>query len=150
MDKLHKYAKNFINFYFPNLGVRVRQSKENSADYEKRILRLNLRDDEDFGFMRHLRESHCCELSCISSMIWTILHEVGHFVTIDEISDEDYETSLSIKAYLSVVDIENDTTLQDEYFNTPTEWKATEWAIEWVVKNFDDAYHASKELKRLA
>ena len=74
MDRLHRFAKSFIDFYFPDFDIRVRQSRENSADYEKNIIRLNLRDDEDFGFMRHLHEVHGFKLSdtLISPMMWTI------------------------------------------------------------------------------
>jgi hypothetical protein len=153
MDKLHRYAKNFINFYFPDFDLRVRQSRENSADYEKNIIRLNLRDSEDYGFMRHLHEVHGFKLSdtLISPMMWTILHEVGHFATIDEIPPQDYDEAISTKTLLTLYgeEIKTNPTLQDRYFNTATEWEATEWAIEWVKSHFMDAYHATRAMQRL-
>lgn len=153
MDRLHRFAKSFIDFYFPSFDLRVRQSRENSADYEKNIIRLNLRDTEDYGFMRHLHEVHGFKLSdtLISPMMWTILHEVGHFATIDEIPPQDYEEAISTKALLTVYgeEIKTNHFLQDMYFDTATEWEATEWAIKWVKSHFMDAYHATKTMQRL-
>lgn len=153
MDRLHRFAKSFIDFYFPTFDLRVRQSHENSAEYEKRIIRLNLRDAEDYGFMRHLHEVHGFKISdtLISPMMWTILHEVGHFATIDEIPPQDYDEAISTKVALTLYgeEIKTDPTLQDKYFNTITEWEATEWAIKWVKTHFDEAYHATKTMQRL-
>lgn len=153
MDRLHRFAKSFIDFYFPDFNLRVRQSRENSADYEKNIIRLNLRDTEDYGFMRHLHEVHGFKLSDtpISPMLWTILHEVGHFATIDEIPPQDYDEAISTKALLTLYgeEIKTNTALQDTYFNTITEWEATEWAIKWVKTHFDEASLASEAMQRL-
>lgn len=153
MDRLHRFAKSFIDFYFPDFDLRVRQSRENSADYEKNIIRLNLRDTEDYGFMRHLHEVHGFKLSdtLISPMMWTILHEIGHFATIYDIPPQDYDEAISTKMLLTLYgeEIKTDTTLQDKYFNTITEWEATEWAIKWVKSHFMEAYHATKTMQRM-
>lgn len=151
MDKLHRFAKKFIKTRcFANL--KVRQSKENSFEFNRNIIRLNLRDDDDLGFMRHLRECHRCKFRNISSMLWTILHEVGHYATQNNLTLEEEEESYEIKAICAVVPsriAEKSTKIQDLYFNTPIEWEATEWAIRWVFKNYCLARYYSKRLEAL-
>ena len=153
MDKLHKTAKDIITLITSDfdMNIRVRHSHENSADYERSIIRLNLRDDEDFGFMRNLREQHNCHLDCISPMMWTILHEIGHFMTIDEIPEADYEEALETKALLAIYGdkIKTNTILQDVYFSTETEWQATEWAISYTRKHYVMVLEFSKCLEAL-
>lgn len=156
MDKLHKLAKSIISYLFATYNdfdevVRVRQSHENSADYEHNIIRLNLRDDEDFGFMRHLRECHSCELNGVSPMLWTILHEVGHFMTANEIPPQDYDEAISTKVLLTLYGdkIKTDENLQNLYFNTATEWAATEWAVNYTENFYEEALVFSRELEAL-
>ena len=133
MDKLHSLAAAIVHII--NTELLVEQSDENSFEYADNLIRLNLRDENDFGFMRHLRTSHAYDNASISPMLWTILHEIGHSETIDDYSDEEYEESLNIKmglACCSAEDIQTNETLQDRYFDTAEEWYATEWAIDFV------------------
>ncbi len=134
LDKLHSFAATIVRAIDPELTVD--QSDENSYEYADMLVRLNLRDDEDFGFMRHLREVHLCVFADdYSPMLWTILHEVGHAQTEDDFGEDEYAEGLNTKMALACVppaELRKNVVLQDRYFDTVEEWLATEWAIDYV------------------
>lgn len=79
------------------------------------------------GFLRHLTEFHRCDFSNDYSLkVWTILHEIGHYHTF-EFSFEDAQ----MRAFLAFCD-GSSVNIQNAYFNLDTEWKATEWAIDFI------------------
>lgn len=150
MDNLHTYAAAIVRATAPDLFVE--QSDENSYEYAEDLVRLNLRDDEDYGFMRHLREVHGYDNAEISPMLWTILHEIGHAETCDDYSDREYEKGLKVKMNLACLPLEQvhtDPQLQDLYFNTAEEWYATEWAIDFVKKHLKKCKRWSEKLEAL-
>lgn len=64
--------------------------------------------------------------------ILSLLHEVGHHMTIDEIDDDVYKYCEDVKANLTDSDEDVMT-----YFNLPDEKIATEWAIDYINNNFE-------------
>ena len=150
MDKLHTLAASIVAALDDELFVE--QSDENSFEYAESLVRLSLRDDDDFGFMRHLREVHGYDNAEISPMLWTILHEVGHAETEEDYSDREYEKSLKVKMNLACLPLEQvhtDPELQDLYFNTIEEWLATEWAIDYVKSHARKCAKWSRQLEAL-
>ena len=84
----------------------------------------------DLGFMRHLREFHFFETpETYSTELWTILHELGHYFNPDE--EEDYDGKDEC-AFTSIEEAIKRPDLQNIYYNSPDEFAATEWAIEWI------------------
>lgn len=151
MDKLHEYAAAIVRAIDDELEVE--QADENSFEYAEDLIRLNLRDDEDCGFMRHLKEKHgYADADKYSPMLWTILHEVGHYETAEDYSDEEYEKGLNIKlglACCSPEELNSNEVLQNRYFDTAEEWYATEWAIEYIESHPRKAKKMSAELETL-
>lgn len=131
-----KIVRNFIKTICPEIRVRF---KRNSNYYESSncTIYIDLADKNDGGFMRHLRYNHGFTLAYkYSLLMWTILHELGHYFTEDEYEDSEEDTE--IRNLCSLIDREisdNDSELQDVYFNLKTEWVATEWAINFVKSN---------------
>ena len=150
MDKLHELAAAIVAELDEELFVV--QSDENSYEYAESTIRLNLRDDDDYGFMRHLREVHGYDNSAISPMLWTILHEVGHSETDEDYTEKEYIDGINTKACLACCSDEEMRTnevLQDRYFNTVEEWLATEWAIDYVKSHLRKCKKWSHELEAL-
>lgn len=88
---------------------------------------------DEYGFMRHLRAVHkYSESDKFSFFLWSILHEIGHYFTIDKADEDDeYDERLA----LAVIDTEKakkSIAIQNRYFNLESEWLATEWAIKFV------------------
>ena len=150
MDKLHTLAASIVAALDDELFVE--QADENSFEYAESLIRLNLRDENDGGFMRHLREVHGYDNEKISPMLWTILHEVGHNETEDEYTDKEYADGLQVKMRLACLPLEwvyADPDLQDAYFNTTEEWLATEWAIDYVKSHPRKCAKWSRQLEAL-
>lgn len=152
MDKLHEYAAAIVRSLYDD-ELFVEQSDENSFDYAENLIRLNLRDDEDFGFMRHLENVHGFKPARqFSEMVWTLLHEIGHYETQDDYDDEEYEQGLNIKLNLACLPpkgLRDDEKLQDKYFNIVEEWVATEWAIDFVKHHKKLCKKWSKDMESL-
>lgn len=117
-------------------------------DDEEEAINIDLHDlQNDKGFFRHLRTAHKCEWwKNYSPLLWTILHEVGHYYTLN---DFDMDDEMDERFALSMVsdDALDMPEVQDRYFNLPTEWAATEWAIQFIkdnpeyCKEFDSDYY---------
>lgn len=100
---------------------------------EERVYFTRTIDDDDCGFLRHMREYHeNGEIAdTLPLKVWVILHEVGHYYTIDEVAD-DVDTR-ALCAMISVEDARKDTQIQDMYFNIENEFIATDWAIDFAL-----------------
>lgn len=97
-------------------------------------------ETEEFGFLRHLKEVHNCDFAYDYSItLWSILHEIGHYETENEIEEDTDDEEL--RFWLSMTDkkVAENPTIQDRYFNLPSEWVATEWAIDWIKDNLETA-----------
>ena len=59
--------------------------------------------------------------------LWSILHEIGHHETIDELSDTDLADSELIKFFVS-----NGCVSEELYYECPDERAATGWAVQYA------------------
>lgn len=109
-------------------------------------INIDYTETDDYGFMRHLKEIHKCDFTYDYSLIlWTMLHEIGHYETEWELLEEDDEALLRFwLSFTSKKDAHN-IVIQDKYYNLTAEWYATEWAIQWISGNSEKA----KELNKL-
>ena len=110
-----KYDKDIFAFCFTN----------NTLYYNFDII--------DMGFMRHMREYHKWEPQ-FSVMLYSLLHELGHYYMQDCIDENEIET----RAYCALLPVEcvlKRPDIQNLYFNLESEFEATEWAIEYSVNH---------------
>lgn len=99
-------------------------------------INIDYTETDDCGFMRHLKEIHKCNFAYDYSLIlWTILHEIGHYETEWELLESDDEAELRFWLSLTSKEKANDIIIQNKYYNLTAEWCATEWAIEWIEEN---------------
>ena len=90
-------------------------------------------DIVDMGFMRHMRECHQWEPQ-FSVMLYSLLHELGHYYMQDCIDENEIET----RAYCALFPVEcvlKRPDIQDLYFNLESEFEATEWAIQYTIEH---------------
>ena len=87
----------------------------------------------DMGFLRHMRECHEWEPQ-FSEMLYSILHELGHYYTQDCIDSNELEIR-SICALTPVEEMLVNEELQNLYFNLDSEFEATEWAIDFSCRH---------------
>ena len=143
----------FIKSINSHLRV-VFTDEESSFEWSTDTIYLNLNENCD-GFMRHLKAKHLPQyfnyhlhLYEFNKIIWQILHEIGHYFTLDFIEENDDETFE--RAMCGLIDkntAENNEKIQDIYFNLEKEWQATEWAIRYADKHYYKCRFFNKFLK---
>ena len=123
------------NFIQSIADVKITFSKSGWwYDNEREVINVDLTDFNDMGFMRHLNEVHKCEFAYEYSLtLWSILHEIGHYYTLDDVEEDDEDDRIALM--LTTSKIANNKKIQDRYFNMPSEWTATEWAIQFIKNN---------------
>lgn len=113
-------------------SIKFHFGDDNYFDADENEIWLNPKDNEDCGFLRHLKEVHGFEKTMNYPLwMWSVLHEIGHFETLD-FCESDEMTERVICASHSKEEAEQSVELQDLYFNLESEWEATEWAINFI------------------
>lgn len=98
------------------------------------------RDEEEF--MRSIQIQN--PLCCMDVFLWSLLHEIGHSQTIDEISDEDWGRSNRTKELCRDGKIS-----RWEYYCCVDEVMATQWAVEFANENQNALFSFWNELQPL-
>ena len=81
--------------------------------------------------------------------LWSLLHEIGHHETLDDLDDDAYELSQEIKRNL-----QTDNNIKDEvrdyiYFNLYDEYIATEWAANYMEEHYQEVKEFWNKLQPL-
>ena len=79
-------------------------------------------------------------------MIFSLLHEIGHYMTIDNFNDEDLETDLFMRNMIQMMDEEKQ---GEMYINLPMEDAATSWALEFIKNNFELCFNFEKKVAKI-
>ena len=65
--------------------------------------------------------------------LWSILHELGHHETIDDLTDDDAYISYWIKCMVNEKLMD-----ENEYYDCPDEKAATEWAVSYANSHIEE------------
>ena len=137
----------FIKSIVPKMKIVFIPNEGSSFEWSTDTIYLDVNENCD-GFLRHLKSKHHIQ-DCyrINKIIWQILHEIGHYFTLDFVEeDEDEQTERAICALIDEETANNSEAIQDLYFNLEKEWQATEWAIDYVKTHFAKCRFFSKLL----
>ena len=135
----------FIKSIVPRMKV-VFTDEGSSFEYETNTIYLTLGEDCN-GFMRHLKNVHGVKgADNFSIIMWQILHEIGHYFTLDY-CEEDDSIERAICALIDKDTAANSEKIQDMYFNMEKEYEATEWAINYVIEHTNKCKLISDLLK---
>lgn len=93
-----------------------------------------LEEPEEKYFLNHVF-SLAPDLAGYDGFLISFLHELGHHYTLDELSEDEVDESLSAKYRISDEYTDGRVDLQEEYYNLPDEAAATNWAIEYIRNN---------------
>lgn len=77
----------------------------------------------------------------------SFFHELGHYMTYDDITDEEYGYCAEVKRYLGTKKELTDYDILT-YFNLPIEKKATEWGVNYILDNCREIAELEKEIKK--
>lgn len=134
MELLTKfYITLFIKLIDIKLKFKIVNNSQTYFDTDSNIIYISL-NNKSYGFYRHVYEKHNY-LDCYkySDNIWSILHEIGHYYTIDD-CDEDIDTR-EFCELLTLDDFNKYKGYQDLYYDMDEEWEATEWAIDFIERH---------------
>ena len=136
----------FIKSIVPEIKV-IFTDDGSSFEWSTNTVYLDLNENCD-GFMRHLKaKHHVIDYYRINKIVWQILHEIGHYFTLDFVEeDEDEQTERAICTLIDKETAENNEKIQDMYFNLEKEWQATEWAKDYIINHFTKCRFFSKLL----
>lgn len=125
----------FAKIVEPKIKVRFCHDGNSYDSYEEAIY-LDLDDTEDFGFLRHLEEKHGFSGARLYSLnVWSILHEIGHYNTLDYCEENSYDELLARGMCGLIAKSEVTEEVENIYFGIESEWEATEWAIIYVMEH---------------
>lgn len=129
------FADTEFVYYYPDKDASKRDRKTlpaisfsiTESDYDKFILQFV---EEQFNY------------TCINAFMLSLLHEVGHHKTFKDISQEENTYCDDIKVTLSnKLEALDNPSFEDlkpirvEYLLLPDEYKATEWAVNYIKEN---------------
>lgn len=70
--------------------------------------------------------------------LWSLLHEIGHSETLDDLEDDEEVRCMEIKRELSKHTDWSITRRHEIYFACPDEMAATDWAGEYIMNHVDE------------
>ena len=130
------FDKLVVKLISPEIRL-VKSFEGNFFDHETDTLHFDRHEGEGLGwFLRNLETAHECQfVNDIDPLMWTLLHEIGHFETAEIVDPEEDLANRALFAITSKEQARGDKELQDLYFSMDSEWQATEWAIDWVANH---------------
>ena len=137
----------YCNKYF-DADIKVCFSNEFSYSYLKDIITYTLAifDTNAKSFREFwLRNGY---LYNDDIFILSFFHELGHYMTGDELTEEEENTSIWVKQYISTREEITDE-LRELYYNLPDEKLATCWAIDYVNTHRNEITELWKEIEKL-
>ena len=129
--RVKKLIKNFVKCIDSSIKVSFNESVGHYFDFENDRVNIDLTDLASDGFIEHLNDTHKCKYAYkYTPLLWFILHEIGHRETQYEM-DWQYD----FRERFAFCLIKDEEIAKMEYYNIPSEFTATEWAIRWVKNN---------------
>lgn len=85
--------------------------------------------EEQKLFCDHIKETYGLDISQKEDYeLFSLLHEIGHHFTMDDLEDEEAENELLMRNLIHCID--DVATANETYFNLPSEVMANDWAFD--------------------
>lgn len=108
--------------------------------------------EADKTFMNHFNKLSNGRIVC-DIFLASLLHEVGHHLTLDSFSEEEelkyHNIVMDLQSKLDFAETEEEREqIGVEYMSLPIEMAATEWAIDYMINNAEEVGKAWKKIQR--
>lgn len=114
-------------------------------DHGKTVISYSLVPDGkvEKTFINFCRE--CGLITEVSPFLLSFFHELGHYETIDIVTDEEYENAFFCKTALNMKEHHTE---QDyyAYYNLEMELLATKWAVSYMNEHQEAIHNLDKEI----
>lgn len=125
-NKIEKILKNF--------GVKV--AMYNQFLYSEGWVFFTLFESSALGEYHRawIAENFGVKMNVSAYFLFSLLHEVGHHYTLENLTEEDLKYESFCREILSCSD-NTPKEVNKAYFNLPAEILATQWALEYMINN---------------
>lgn len=133
-DTLEKNISKFARKF----GVKRAYCTKEFAYYdEAQIMTFTFtRYDDDIDFINHIEQTYEIEDFEPWYFIFSVLHEIGHHMTLNQMTEEEYQSDLLIRQLI---------TNNEAYFNLKAEQLANDWAINYLSEHFEDCWKLQRK-----
>ena len=130
--QLNKAVKCFINC-ITEARIRAYVDEEYAYYNDTEIIKYPVTEDNyvNIVWKRYLQKKF--KVEPFSMVVFSFLHEIGHYYTMDNFTDREIKQYLKFSKNLSEKDVTESTLIQ--YFDYPFERAATRWAVKYYKKN---------------
>ena len=153
MKNARKKAKKLIEDFIESFGYNPEESDEFAMDTESDLIFYTLDEPEttsaNIALKRYLKEEFHIS---IPILLFSILHEIGHFETLGEITqaeiDEDDEYKAIIQLAFDEYEGDDNYCFFKAYWDLKMEYLANEWAVNFVKSNTKECAEFYGKLKK--
>lgn len=131
--------------------IRVKHSKSFAYFYSSDTITyttdFGAQADKILDFKEYLFQTFGLDLTDDKLFfIFSFLHEVGHYMTMDGMSDEELVLEVCLRKLIESKE-DNDKIADQAYYNLPSEKLANEWANEYFTEHFDELMKYFEDLE---
>lgn len=119
-------------------------NEDTHIDHDDGIIYINCNDNVNMVFNHIINYHKRYEFLDYEPIIMVVLHEIGHYMVFDNLTENDFEEYALINLGIDLIIDENNkyklTTeeLNRPYFDTTIEWNATEWALDYIKEHKEE------------
>jgi hypothetical protein len=127
-----KELEDCVSEFIAPFGLKAKADTDFAYYYKPEIVTFSIFEITALDDFMLDAESRFPNVHGIPTFIWSLMHEVGHHETWDDLTDEELELSKDIK---DKIDESHESRLT--YYTSPDEYAATDWAGHYIEKNQD-------------
>ena len=153
MKNARKKAKKLIEDFIKSFGYNPIEDEEFSMDTKSDLIFYTLDEPENspanVALKRYLKEEFHIS---IPVLLFSILHEIGHFETLGEITQAEIDANNGYKEVITLAYSSykgnNDYYFFKAYWDLKMEYLANEWAVNFVKSNTEECAEFYGKLKK--
>jgi hypothetical protein len=134
MLKGTKELEQAIDKFIEPFGLSSKLDTDFAYYFEKDLVTFSLFQIDAYNDFILDAESRFPSVLGVHPFMWSLLHEVGHHETWDELTEEEIEESMQIK---DSIDTDNHSSKMS-YYTCPDEYAATDWAGHYLEENREE------------
>ena len=144
MGVIHDFNRDLSLWINKNIApnIDVVEGEDFCYYYHKQVVQYALLHNEktDNNFLQFFDE-YGLNYSAISPFVISLLHELGHAVTMSSFTEKEYEEDEQIKRNMVIPHSTIDSNYW--YWELPIEFAANMWAINWANEHFNEVTELS-------
>lgn len=153
MKNAREKAKKLIEDFIESFGYNPVEDVEFSMDTESDLIFYTLDEPDNspanVALKRYLKEEFHIS---VPMLLFSILHEIGHFETLGEITQKEIDIDTATKGILELAYGEysgdDDYCFFKAYWDLKMEYLANEWAVNFVKSNTEECAEFYGKLKK--